>query len=189
MTPYLGPLRFGDYSTILKYFAIWSAFADFGLYVIALRRLGELRDTQKAHDGETISDESKAEMKSYYGKFVMSRFTTITIVYAVALIIAYLIPAYTSNPYLVRGLPLGMLFSASFMISGILQLPLQLYRGMKHVSIGLTLARVAQIIALLVVINTCKNPDFTLNNGLGNTQTLTAFLLIIGTVILSAVVQ
>jgi len=28
MTPYLGPLRYGDYSTILKYFAIWSALAD-----------------------------------------------------------------------------------------------------------------------------------------------------------------
>ncbi|USN54767.1 MAG: hypothetical protein H6765_09925 [Candidatus Peribacteria bacterium] len=39
ITPFLGPLRFGDYSTILKYFAIWSAFADFGLYVIALKQL------------------------------------------------------------------------------------------------------------------------------------------------------
>ncbi|MDP2669953.1 MAG: hypothetical protein Q8O99_02975 [bacterium] len=29
ITPYLGPLRFGDYSTILKYFAIRSALADF----------------------------------------------------------------------------------------------------------------------------------------------------------------
>ena len=28
MTPYLGPLRYGDYSTILKYFAIWTALAD-----------------------------------------------------------------------------------------------------------------------------------------------------------------
>jgi len=44
MTPYLGPLRYGDYSTILKYFAIWSAFADFGLYVIALKKLGSLKD-------------------------------------------------------------------------------------------------------------------------------------------------
>jgi len=39
MSPYLGPLRYGDYSTILKYFAIWSALADFGLYVIAVRKL------------------------------------------------------------------------------------------------------------------------------------------------------
>jgi O-antigen/teichoic acid export membrane protein len=29
ITPYLGPLRYGDYSTIMKYFAIWSALADF----------------------------------------------------------------------------------------------------------------------------------------------------------------
>lgn len=28
MTPYLGPLQFGDYSTILKYFAIRTALAD-----------------------------------------------------------------------------------------------------------------------------------------------------------------
>jgi O-antigen/teichoic acid export membrane protein len=39
ITPYLGPLRYGDYSTILKYFAIWSALADFGIYVIALNIL------------------------------------------------------------------------------------------------------------------------------------------------------
>ena len=58
----------------------------------------------------------------------MSRYVTITIVYTVALMIAYMIPAYTNNPYLVRGLPLGMLFSASFMAAGILQLPLQLFR-------------------------------------------------------------
>ena len=102
MTPYFGPLRFGDYSTILKYFAIWSAFADFGLYVIALRKLGELKDKHTLTDGEVRSDASKHEMQNYYGKFVMSRFTTITIVYTLALVIAYLIPAYTSNPYLVR---------------------------------------------------------------------------------------
>ena len=44
ISPYLGPLRYGDYSTILKYFAIWSALADFGLYVIAVKRLGSLKE-------------------------------------------------------------------------------------------------------------------------------------------------
>lgn len=39
ISPYLGPLRYGDYATILKFFAYWSAFADFGLYVIAVKRL------------------------------------------------------------------------------------------------------------------------------------------------------
>ena len=46
MTPYLGPIRYGDYSTILKYFAIWSALADFGVYVIALRELGKLKNQE-----------------------------------------------------------------------------------------------------------------------------------------------
>lgn len=175
MTPYFGPLRFGDYSTILKYFAIWSAFADFGLYVIALRRLGELKDSLAP----------QADMEKYYGKFVMSRFTTITIVYTVALLIAYMIPAYTSNPYLIRWLPLGMIFSASFMTAGILQLPLQLYRGMKHVSIALTLARISQVLVMLVVVWFYKWVDFSS----GDSRSVTAFLLMISTVVVSAVAQ
>lgn len=52
MTPYLGPLRYGDYSTILKYFAIWSAFADFGLYVIALKKLGSIKENMHLKQGE-----------------------------------------------------------------------------------------------------------------------------------------
>ncbi len=175
MTPYLWPLRFGDYSTILKFFAIRSAFADFGLYVIALRRLWELKDSLA----------NQADMQKYYGKFVMSRFTTITIVYTVALIIAYFIPAYTSNPYLLRGLPLWMIFSASFMTAGILQLPLQLYRGMKHVSIALTLARIAQVIVMIILVSTYQWVDFSS----GDARSVTAFVLMIGTVVVSALVQ
>lgn len=228
MTPYLGPLRYGDYSTILKYFAIRSAFADFGLYVIALRTLGEIRDkirdklvgakknTNIQHaehvaiqipDGNEWDDAintlvtkewwevdikiddheitNTPEMQSYYGKFVWSRFITVTIVYTVALLIAYLIPAYTSNPYLVWWLPLGMLFSASFMIAGILQLPLQLYRWMKHVSIALTLARISQIIVIVGLLFTYKNIDFAS----GDSRSITAFLLMIWSVLLSAIVQ
>ena len=51
ITPYLGPLRYWDYSTILKYFAIWSAFADFGLYVIALRELGKIKNNKDLSEG------------------------------------------------------------------------------------------------------------------------------------------
>jgi len=42
-------LRFGDYSTILKFFAIWSAFADFGIYVIALKQLGVIKSKNNEH--------------------------------------------------------------------------------------------------------------------------------------------
>lgn len=134
ITPYLWPLRFGDYSTILKYFAIWSALADFGVYVLALRHLWAIKKKQLTH-----------ELQETYEKYVSSRVVLIGIVYVLALVIAYLIPAYTSNPFLVWGLPLGMIFSASFMVAGILQIPLQLHRKMQHVSIALVLARVVQL--------------------------------------------
>lgn len=39
LTQNFGPLRYGDYTTILSYFALWSALADLGLYVIGLREL------------------------------------------------------------------------------------------------------------------------------------------------------
>jgi hypothetical protein len=74
------------------------------------------------------------------------------IVYALALMIAYLIPAYTANPYIVVGLPLGMIFSASFVASGITQLPFQLYWQMHHVTIAMILARVSQLLVLVLTI-------------------------------------
>jgi O-antigen/teichoic acid export membrane protein len=57
MTPYLGPVRYGDYSTILKYFAIRSALADFGVYVIALRELGRIRK-EYTQDNSTTKNNS-----------------------------------------------------------------------------------------------------------------------------------
>lgn len=188
MTPYLGPLRYGDYSTILKYFAIWSAFADFGLYVIALKKLGSIKEKMHLNaDKHEMPHEwpAKTELENYYGKFVMSRYVTIAIVYATALIIAYFIPAYTDNPFLIRWLPLGMLFSASFMAAGILQLPLQLFRGMKHVSIALSLARIMQIIVLVAIVLLYKNVDFSV----ASERSITAFLLMIWSVLASAAVQ
>lgn len=100
MTPYLGPLRYGDYSTILKYFAIWTALADLGLYVLALKRLGEIkeRDDKNSLDHTTHSQELREE----YGKYVGTRIIIMSVIYVIALVIAYLLPAYTNNPYLMR---------------------------------------------------------------------------------------
>jgi hypothetical protein len=89
--------------------------------------------------------EQQEKLSVYYSKFVMSRVVTVAVVYGIALLVALLIPAYHNNPYLLYGLPIGMLFSATFMLAGIVQLPLQLYWKMEQVSIGLTVARVAQL--------------------------------------------
>lgn len=179
MAPYLWPLQYGDYSTILKYFAIWTALADFGLYVLAIRQLGVAKELEESgkQDPWTLS--------LLYGKFVGTRAVTMIFVYTTAIVLAYFLPAYTSNPYIARGLPIGMLFSASFMRSGITQIPLQIFRKMKQLSIWLILARIAQLILLsMVVFRRFPKIDFS-----GDTIYLLPFLLVLLSVLLSGVVQ
>lgn len=178
ISPYLWPLRYGDYSTILKYFAIWSALADFGLYVIAVKRLGQVKN---------VADETgdNTQLKSQYGKFVGTRFLIMTVVYTLALIIAYFLPAYTSNPYLIRGLPIGMIFSASFMAAGILQLPLQLFWKMEKLSFALIFARIVQILVLVwSVYVVFQNIEFN-----GTNISIVAFCMIIFSVLVSGLTQ
>ena len=172
LTPYLWPLRYGDYSTVLKYFAIWSALADFWIYVIALNVLGKIKD--------------KTEKLKQYHKFLGFRFFMIFIVYFTAFLIAYFIPAYTNNPFVAYWLVIWMLFSASFMAAGIVQIPLQLNWQMKQVSIALILARVVQLIALfLIIFHFFPKVDFSHFSIVA----LCAFLAVLFSVLLSWLAQ
>ena len=76
----------------------------------------------------------------------------IIIIYTVAIVTAYLIPAYTSNPFIIWGLPLAMLYSASNMFVGIQQLPLQLFWKMNRLSWSLIVARLSQLAVLLPTV-------------------------------------
>lgn len=198
MTPFLGPLRYGDYNTILKYFAIWSALADLGLYTIALRELGKMKATflgeqkqTEANEGEqesenpTLSIEHKKELSWYYSKFMGSRIINLVIVYGIALLIAYLIPSYSSNPFIVRGLPLGLIFSATFVLWYFFQLPHQLFRSMQHTSISLIIARVGQIGLLVLILFIFPNTE--IDNP--TSQNILIFCLILCTVVSSGLLQ
>ena len=172
ITPYFGPLRYGDYSTILKYFAIWSALADFGVYVVALNRLGKIKD--------------KIKQELMYHKFLWVRFFMVAVVYGIAFLAAYLIPAYNSNPFILWGLVFGMLFSAVFMLAGIVQIPLQLNWKMKNVSIALIRARVVQISILCLWIFVVFN-DVDFSNT--SKYTIWAFLFVLFSVLASGLAQ
>ena len=78
MATYLGPLRYGDYNSILKYFAFWTALADLGLYVLAVKRLGELKEQEK-------NDPTNTKLKAEYGKFVGTRIVIMGAIYLVAI--------------------------------------------------------------------------------------------------------
>ena len=187
MTPLLGPLRYGDYTTILSYFALWSALSDLGLYVIGLKDLGKIKakfgiNTPK--DLETITVSQKEEFSLAISQFVWARIGQIIIVYGIAILVAYFIPSYANNPYIAWGLPLGMLFSAWFMIAGIVQLPLQLFWKMEQVSIALVLARVAQ----LAVLGVAVIGNFWQPLDQGNIP-LSLFLVMVWSVVVSSLTQ
>jgi len=61
---------------------------------LAVKRLGVIKEANK--------DPNNTELKSEYGKFVGTRLIIMSVVYIIAIVLAYLLPAYTSNPYLVR---------------------------------------------------------------------------------------
>lgn len=187
MTPLLGPLRYGDYTTILSYFALWSALSDLGLYVIGLKDLWKLKakfGINTPQDLDTITPSQKEEFSLAISQFVWARIGQIVLVYGVAIIVAYLIPSYANNPYIARWLPLGMLFSAWFMIAGIVQLPLQLFWKMEQVSIALVLARVAQLSVLGIAV--LWNFRYPIDH---NNIPLTLFLVMIASVVVSSLTQ
>lgn len=214
ITPYLWPLRYGDYTTILKYFAIRSALADFWIYVIALKTLGAQKATllrqQEAESDETdgqsletrqsrkldmanqqtdetyetpLTDSNRAVLSDHFSKFFSTRIFMIFVVFTLALLLAYFLPAYTQNPFLVRWLPFWMVFSASFMTAGMLQVPVQLFRKMEQLSIALVLARIGQIWIICVTIYRL----YPLTQG--DPASINAFMLILLSVIASGVIQ
>ena len=176
---YLGPLRYGDYGTIFRFFAWWTALVDFWIYVIAVKRLGAIKE-EKWWDSP--------ELKENYHKFVWTRMFMIIIIYTLAIVTAYLIPAYTSNPYIIRWLPLAMLYSASNMFVWIQQLPLQLFWKMNRLSWSLIVARLSQLAVLLPTVYLIfKNVSF--ESDTINTTTILAFCCVIFSVVASSIWQ
>jgi O-antigen/teichoic acid export membrane protein len=116
-----------------------------GLYVLAVKRLWELKEKHK-------NNPDNKELQEEYGKFVATRIVTMVVVYTVAIAIAYCIPSYRANPYYIWWLPLGLLFSASFMFAWIQQLPLQIFWKMEKLSIALITARLSQLLILVPVV-------------------------------------
>jgi len=179
ISSYLGPLRYGDYGTIFRFFARWTALVDFWLYVIAVKRLGAIKE-------EKWDDSS--ELKENYHKFVWTRMFMIIVIYTIAIVTAYLIPAYTSNPFIVRGLPLAMLYSASNMFVGIQQLPLQLFWKMNRLSRSLIVARLSQLAVLLPTVYLIfRNVSFESEEV--STTAILAFCCVIFSVVASALWQ
>ncbi len=186
---YLGPLRYGDYGTIFRFFAWWTALVDFGIYVIAVKKLGQIKNATYGEGTEIPKPELNSELATTYGKFVGMRTFLIGLIYTLAIVVAYLIPAYTSNPFIVRGLPLAMCYSASNMFAGIQQLPLQIFRKMKRLTWSLIIARFSQLFVLIPVVYLFfTQVDFE-HTTTPTTMVILAFALVIFSVVASSIGQ
>lgn len=168
LTIYLDPLRYGDYGTILAYFAFISSLSDFGLYSWWVKECAQYPPW--SHEEQVL-----------YSKIFWARMMLIGCIYVVAILIVYCIPDYRHNIFLARGMPIGMLFSAIFMASGVMTLPLQLRTHMHHASIALMLARLGQIGILVSVI------FFLLPRS--STYPLLSFILVMSSILGSAIIQ
>jgi O-antigen/teichoic acid export membrane protein len=117
------------------------------------------------------------------------RVVMIVLIYTLAIITAYLIPAYTDNQFIVRGLPFAMLYSASNMFVGIQQLPLQLFRKMHRLSWSLIIARFSQLAVLLPSVYLLfKNVDFETPEPATRTMVV-AFCMVVFSVVASSIGQ
>ena len=161
ISSYLWPLRYWDYWTIFRFFARWTALVDFWIYVIAVKRLGQIKNETYWDWTEIPALDPNSELSKTYWKFVWTRVFLIIVIYTIAIVTAYLIPAYTSNPYIIWWLPLAMCYSASNMYAWIQQLPLQIFWKMKRLTWSLIIARLSQLVVLLpVVFYFFSNVDF-----------------------------
>lgn len=179
ISSYLWPLRYWDYWTIFRFFAWWTALVDFWIYVIAVKKLWAIKEEQW-WDSE--------ELKSNYHKFVWTRVFMIVVIYTIAIVTAYLIPAYTDNQFIIWALPLAMLYSASNMFVWIQQLPLQLFWKMNRLSWSLIIARFSQLAVLLPAVYLIfKNIDFSSTTT--TPSMIVAFCLVVFSVVASSIWQ
>ena len=189
ISSYLWPLRYWDYWTIFRFFARWTALVDFWIYVIAVKRLGQIKNETYWDWTEIPVLDPNSELSKTYWKFVWTRVFLIIVIYTIAIVTAYLIPAYTSNPYIIWWLPLAMCYSASNMYAWIQQLPLQIFWKMKRLTWSLIIARLSQLVVLLpVVFYFFSNVDF--QNSSENTPVMIlAFCLVTFSVVASSLGQ
>lgn len=162
---------------------------DFGIYVLAVKQLGILKSNTEENQDQNSAFSVSSPLAQTYGKFVGTRVFLIGVIYTLAIIVAYMIPAYTSNPFIVRGLPLAMCYSASNMYAGIQQLPLQIFRKMKRLTRSLIIARFSQLFVLIPVVYLFFSEVNFQQASEPNTMLILAFALVIFSVVASSIGQ
>lgn len=137
LTTYLGQAGYGQYATIYEFLAFFGAFADFGIFTIAVREMSREKSDQKAVFGNAL--------------------TLRTLFTAIAMLIAagagFLVPQYQHSVIPV-GILIASLSTFFVILSGTLSVALQIQLRMEFAAIALVLGKVLTVAMVLFVTKT-----------------------------------
>lgn len=127
LTNYLNVGGYGNYGAIYEYLALFSIFADFGLYTISIREMSE--------------QDNPAGLQKVYGNLLSLRVVLVIISMTIAIGTAFFIPEYNQTPMFI-----GIIFASIFVffalvqgaVSSILQYNLKMYGS----TIGIILGKI-----------------------------------------------
>ncbi len=102
LTHYLSVDGYGNYGAIYEYLAIFSIFADYGLFTIGVREMSE--------------NDSKEHIQKVYNNLLSIRFILVILSMSSAILIAYLIPQYQDTQ-----LPFGIVLASMFVVLTLMQ--------------------------------------------------------------------
>src|SRR3989339_8040 len=102
LTHYLSVEGYGNYGSIYEYLALFSIFADYGLFTIGVREMSEKDD--------------KEHIQKVYSNLLTLRLILVLISMGLAILIAYLIPQYRNTP-----IPMGVVLASIFVMLTLMQ--------------------------------------------------------------------
>lgn len=133
LSRYFSPSGFSDYGTVYSILALFSAFADMGIYTIVLRDMA-LHESEK---------------QKWYSLGIILRFLTSIIAMICCVAFVFLIPAYdhTWIPFGVMIASVGTLF---MLMSGIVSVVLQYYLKMQYYALAMIFGKIFIFLGLLL---------------------------------------
>ena len=140
ITRYLGTQGFGDYSTVLAYFAFFGSAADFGLYAITAREISR----------------PNADEKKILGNAFSFRLISSVIVFIITPIFVYFLPYSHDVKLGIIIAAASFVFSSTYMVlNGVFQKNL----AMDKVSTAEVIGKIIQIIIIILAVK--NNLGFT----------------------------
>lgn len=131
---YLGPAGNGEYTTILAHLTLFAIVADFGLYIILVKRL------------TTITHEAEKDAHAIFTLRILSGL----LILGLGIAVAWTIPSYT--PLIRFGILIAASFNFLMSLNQLLSVVFQKYLRADWIALGEIIAKIVLLVGTLAVI-------------------------------------